>query len=80
MADAGFSGWMADFGGEYLPIDDENTKYYDKNMRSSSFHNYYNVLWAKMNREVVEENNELFVFMRSGKNFVQLCFCFKNEN
>ena len=67
MARFGFSGWMADFGGEYLPTDD--VVYHDKSMRPTEVHNAYSEIWAKLNREAVEEINllnETFIFMRSG--------------
>ena len=58
------SGWMADFA-EALP--------FDARMRSGAtgadYHNTYTVEWAKLNREVVEENGllgKVLVWNRSG--------------
>nr|XP_039251107.1 sulfoquinovosidase-like [Styela clava] len=68
MLDIGFSGWMADFGGEYLPVDDD-IYFYDNRILSAGMHNYYSYLWAKLNRDAIEEAGRLedaFVFMRSG--------------
>ena len=62
MLDLGVSGWMADFG-EYLPVDcvlrDGDPK---------ELHNLWPVLWAKLNREAVEEYGakDIMFFMRSG--------------
>lgn len=59
----GFKGWMADFG-EYLPA--------DAVCRGGSgleLHNAWPMLWAKCNREAVEEAGKLgdcVFFMRSG--------------
>ena len=59
----GFKGWMADFG-EYLPADavcHEGT--------GLALHNRWPVLWAKCNREAVEESGKLgecIFFMRAG--------------
>ncbi|XP_076806660.1 sulfoquinovosidase-like [Clavelina lepadiformis] len=66
IAKLGFSGWMADFGGEYLPVDD--SVYYD-GRPALEMHNIYSELWAQLNREAVKEMgivNDVFVFMRSG--------------
>ncbi|MBO4914467.1 MAG: alpha-glucosidase, partial [Oscillospiraceae bacterium] len=62
MLDLGVSGWMADFG-EYLPVD---CVLHDGD--PSLLHNEWPVLWAKLNREAVEEygNSDVFFFMRSG--------------
>ena len=62
MLDLGISGWMADFG-EYLPVDcvlHEGDP--------AKLHNLWPVLWAKVNREAVEEAgaNDVMFFMRSG--------------
>lgn len=55
---------MADFG-EYIPAD---ALFY--NQKSGlEMHNEFPALWARVNREAVEENNllgEVFFFMRSG--------------
>ena len=62
MLDLGMSGWMADFG-EYLPVDavlrDGDPK---------KLHNLWPVLWARVNREAVEEYGaqDVMFFMRSG--------------
>ena len=62
MLELGVSGWMADFG-EYLPIDcvlHEGDP--------ATLHNRWPVLWARINREAIEEygNKEAFFFSRSG--------------
>ncbi len=65
MIDIGLSGWMADFG-EYLPID-ARLKSPDEDAKS--FHNRYPVVWAKVNREAIEEAglaDELTFFSRAG--------------
>jgi alpha-glucosidase len=64
LIDFGFSGWMADFG-EYLPTDcvlfsGENPEL---------IHNTWAQLWAKLNREAVEESGklgEIMFFTRAG--------------
>ncbi|SKA93665.1 alpha-glucosidase [Caloramator quimbayensis] len=64
MIDFGISGWMADFG-EYLPID---VKLYN-NISGEKMHNLWPVLWAKVNREAIEEagkTEEIIFFMRAG--------------
>uniref|UniRef100_H2YA46 Glycoside hydrolase family 31 N-terminal domain-containing protein n=1 Tax=Ciona savignyi TaxID=51511 RepID=H2YA46_CIOSA len=66
MLKLGFSGWMADFGGEYLPVND--AVFFDETP-STQMHNLYSQMWAKLNREAVEEENKVndtFIFMRSG--------------
>lgn len=62
MLDLGVSGWMADFG-EYLPVD---CVLHSGDPRL--LHNEWPVLWAKLNREAVEEygKDDVFFFMRSG--------------
>ena len=67
MLDQGVSGWMADFG-EYLPVDcvlHEGDP--------ARLHNRWPVLWAKLNREAVEEYGaeDVMFFMRSGYPGVQ---------
>ena len=62
MLDLGISGWMADFG-EYLPVDcvlHEGDP--------AQLHNIWPVLWAKLNREAIEEfgRGDEFFFFRSG--------------
>ncbi|XP_055958322.1 sulfoquinovosidase [Patella vulgata] len=64
MIEFGMSGWMADFS-EYLPID---AKLYN-NQSAKSYHNIWPVLWAKLNREAVEELGMLgkvVFFLRAG--------------
>ncbi|CAL1539006.1 unnamed protein product [Lymnaea stagnalis] len=64
MIDLGLGGWMADFG-EYLPVD---AKLYDGRSGLQA-HNEWPVLWAKLNREVVEDAGRLgdiVFFMRAG--------------
>lgn len=62
MLDLGVSGWMADFG-EYLPVDCVLHAGDPKEL-----HNLWPVLWAKLNRESVEEygRDDVMFFMRSG--------------
>ena len=62
MLDLGMSGWMADFG-EYLPVD---AVLHDGDPKK--LHNLWPVLWAKVNREAVEEYGakDILFFMRSG--------------
>ena len=62
MLDLGISGWMADFG-EYLPVDcvlHEGDP--------AMLHNVWPVLWAKINREAIEEHGakDAMFFTRSG--------------
>ncbi len=62
MLALGVEGWMADFG-EYLPID---CVLHEGEARE--WHNRWPVLWAKINREAIEEfgcGDEMF-FCRSG--------------
>ena len=59
----GFKGWMADFG-EYLPAD--AVCFGGSGLK---LHNAWPMLWAKCNREAVEESGKLgdcVFFMRSG--------------
>ena len=62
MLALGVSGWMADFG-EYLPVD---CVLHEGDPRE--LHNRWPVLWAKINREAIEEYGakDAFFFMRSG--------------
>ena len=63
IIDLGFRGWMADFG-EYLPAD--AVCYGGSGL---SLHNAWPVLWARCNREAVEEAGKLgecVFFMRAG--------------
>ncbi|XP_035693945.1 sulfoquinovosidase-like [Branchiostoma floridae] len=64
MVDLGFAGWMADFG-EYLATD----MVYHSGESPETVHNLYPVLWARLNREVVEEAgklDEITIWMRAG--------------
>lgn len=64
MIDLGLSGWMADFG-EYLPVDAVLHSGEDPAL----VHNRWPVLWARLNREAVEErgvSDEVFFFTRAG--------------
>ena len=66
MLEMGFGGWMADFGGEYLPVDEAS---YHSNEPPEMLHNKFSELWAKLNHEALEEEGKLedtFVFFRSG--------------
>lgn len=59
----GIKGWMADFG-EYLPSD-----CILKNGNAKDLHNVWPDLWAKLNREVIEEMNlisQAVFFNRAG--------------
>ncbi len=62
MLDLGVSGWMADFG-EYLPVD---CVLHDGD--PARLHNLWPVLWARVNREAIEEYGakDAFFFTRSG--------------
>ncbi len=63
MIGIGMSGWMADFG-EYLPVD---CVLYDGDPKV--YHNQWPAIWARMNREAVEEcgvRDSVFFFMRAG--------------
>ncbi|MGN1419332.1 MAG: alpha-glucosidase, partial [Acutalibacteraceae bacterium] len=64
MVEFGFSGWMADFG-EYLPTDCVLYSGEDAKL----VHNTWPALWAKLNREVIEETGNLgkiMFFTRAG--------------
>lgn len=64
MIDFGLSGWMADFG-EYLPTD--SVLYSGEN--PELIHNRWAAIWAKLNREAVEESGklgEIMFFTRAG--------------
>jgi alpha-glucosidase len=64
MLDAGFSGWMADFG-EALPFDSQLASGED----AALLHNRFPEEWARLNRELLEEaggQGELFFFTRAG--------------
>ena len=64
MIGIGMSGWMADFG-EYLPVDCVLYSGQDP----YEMHNQWPAIWAKMNREAVEEcgkKDEIFFFTRAG--------------
>ncbi len=63
MIGIGMGGWMADFG-EYLPVD---AVLHDGDPKE--LHNKWPAIWAKMNREAIEEcqaENEVFFFTRAG--------------
>lgn len=63
IIDLGIGGWMADFG-EYLPVDAML-----KGGSGAMFHNHWPVLWAKLNREAVQESGkegEVVFWMRAG--------------
>ena len=62
MLDLGISGWMADFG-EYLPVD---CVLHDGD--PAALHNEWPVLWARINREAIEEYGakDVMFFTRSG--------------
>lgn len=62
MLELGVSGWMADFG-EYLPVD---CVLHDGD--PARLHNRWPVLWAKLNREAIEEygDEDVMFFTRSG--------------
>lgn len=60
----GMSGWMADFG-ECLPMD----CILHDNSSPATIHNQWPAIWAKLNREAIEESgkqNEVFFFTKSG--------------
>lgn len=60
----GLSGWMADFG-EWLPMD----AVLHSGVKAEIFHNQYPVIWAKINREAIDEankNGEIVFFARAG--------------
>ena len=64
MIGIGMSGWMADFG-EYLPTD----CILYSGEPAEKMHNRWPAIWAKMNREAIEEcgvQNEVFFFTRAG--------------
>ena len=67
MLDLGVSGWMADFG-EYLPLD---CVLHDG--EAAKLHNQWPVLWARLNREAIEEYGakDAFFFTRSGYEGIQ---------
>ena len=67
MLELGMSGWMADFG-EYLPVDCVLHR-----GDPALLHNRWPVLWAKLNREAIEEYGagDAFFFSRSGYPGVQ---------
>lgn len=60
----GLSGWMADFG-EWLPMD----AVLHSGISAELFHNQYPVIWAKINREAIQETKkegEIVFFARAG--------------
>lgn len=65
IIDFGFSGWMADFG-EYLPV---HGVFFHSGQSAQELHNEWPVLWARLNREAVEESGklgEVVFWMRAG--------------
>lgn len=57
---------MADFGGEYLTVDEA---VYFSGEDPRLMHNKYSEMWAKLNREALEEEGKVestFLFFRSG--------------
>ncbi len=65
MIDFGLSGWMADFG-EYLPTD---VVLHSGESAETVMHNAWPAIWARVNREAVEEAGKLddvTFFMRAG--------------
>ena len=62
MLDIGIRGWMADFG-EYLPTD---CVLHDGD--PAEMHNLWPVIWARINREAIEEygDEDVMFFTRSG--------------
>ena len=55
---------MADFG-EYIPVD----AVFANGETGSTMHNQFSVLWAKLNRQAIEEAGklgEIMFFMRAG--------------
>ena len=67
MLGLGMSGWMADFG-EYLPAD---CVLHDGD--PAELHNAWPVMWARLNREAIEEagRSDAFFFTRSGYTGIQ---------
>lgn len=68
IIELGIGGWMADFG-EYLPVDAKL-----KGGSGEQFHNQWPVLWAKLNREAVQESEkegEVVFWMRAGHTGIQ---------
>lgn len=66
MLQLGFSGWMADFGGEYLTVEEA---VYFSGEDPILMHNKYSEIWAKLNRDALEEEGKVedtFLFFRSG--------------
>ena len=64
MIDIGMDGWMADYG-EYLPTD----AILFSGISAEEYHNKYPTEWAKLNHDVLKENNllkDLIFFTRSG--------------
>jgi sulfoquinovosidase len=62
LIDRGFDGWMADYA-EALPYHTVLST-----STGSKFHNYYPEIWAKINREAIDEkgkSNEVFFFSRA---------------
>lgn len=69
IIELGFSGWIADFG-DYLPSD----AVLYRNRSAEYLHNLWSVLFAKLNREAIEESGKkekVFFITRSGFSGVQ---------
>jgi len=80
MVETGLSGWMADYG-EYVPL---NCRTY--NGDAVAAHAAHPVLWAKLNRELIEETGNLgkiLAFHRSagaGSNQYAACYWAGDQN
>ncbi|MCS6819542.1 MAG: hypothetical protein NZ522_06270, partial [Chitinophagales bacterium] len=64
LVENGFHGWMADFG-EWFPFDAQTPP----GFTSLSAHNFYPVVWARIQREVLKQSgmeDSFVVFLRSG--------------
>ena len=70
VIDLGFAGWMADFG-EYTPLEGRSgfgARWWGQD-QGEVLHQVISQEWARLNREVVEENGKLgdiMYWMRSG--------------
>ena len=70
VIDLGFAGWMADFG-EYTPLEGRSgfgARWWGQD-KGEVLHQEISQEWARLNREVVEENGKLgdiMYWMRSG--------------
>ena len=64
LIDFGFGGWMADFS-EYIPVDGR----FSNGETGATMHSKFPALWARTNREAVEERGklgEIMFYMRAG--------------